>query len=99
MPEVETLKSIYPLLGPQIDVYWDNIWEGFCSVPGFAQFYTPEYTYSQLKRGEYQVWALSDGQIKGIVLTQMFALPRSNVLEILCIFGVDMMDYFEEIKS
>lgn len=93
------LRSVYVLQGAQIDFYWDHIREGFNEVPSFYDYYTPEWVYEQLKKGHYQVWALSDGEIRGIVLTQILCFPRKNVLEILGAYGVDLLLFFEEMKD
>lgn len=97
--ELRVLKSVYVLQGAQIDFYWDQIKEGFGEVPGFYEFYTPEWVYGQLKSGLFQVWALSDGIIRGIVLTQIQALPRQNTFEILGAFGIDMLLFFDEMRD
>lgn len=99
LTEPRTIKSVFPLLGDQIDYYWPHIKEGFSEVPHFYEYYSPEWIYTQLKMGLYQVWALSDGEIKGIVLTQLQALPRQNTMEILAIYGVDMLEFFDEMQD
>lgn len=93
------LKSVYVLQGAQIDFYWDQIREGFGEVPQFYDFFTPEFVYEQIKMGRYQVWALSDGAIRGIVLTQILCFPKQNVFEILGAYGVDMLHFFFEMKD
>lgn len=96
---IQNLKSVYVLQGAQIDFYWEQIKEGFAEVPQFYDFFTPEWVYSEIKMGHYQVWALSDGAIKGIILTQLLVYPKQNVFEILAAFGVDMLDFFSEMQD
>lgn len=90
---------IYLLGDEQIDVYWEKIAEVLAEVPGFYEFYTPEWAFDQAKKGLLQVWALSDGQIRGIVLTTIKVYPKQNVFEVMAMCGFTMMEYLEELDD
>lgn len=93
------IKKVFPLLGEQIDHYWPQIEEGLKECPWYWDFYDGEWTYIGLKTGRLQVWALSDGIIRGIVLTQILSFPRKRVFEIVAIYGVDMLEFFNEMQD
>lgn len=97
--EMKQLKSVYVLNREQIDFYWDQIRDGFGEVPQFYDFFTPEYVYERIKMGHYQVWALSDGAIKGIVLTQILCFPKQNVFEVLGAYGIEMIHFYSELQD
>lgn len=89
-------KNVYLLDGIQIDYYWGVISEGLKEVPNFYDYYTPEWAYQAAKTGQLQIWALSDGVIRAIVLTHIKALPRRRSFEILAAYGVGLLDFFKE---
>lgn len=93
------VRQIYLLQGAQIDFYWVQIVELFNSVPEFWEYYSPEWTYEQVKTGRFQVWALSDGAIRGIVLTQLLEFPRKKVFEIMALAGLEMMEFLSELET
>lgn len=93
------IKKVFPLLGDQIDHYWPQVCGGLSDCPGWWDFYTPEWTYTSLKMGRLTLWALSDGAIRGIVLTQILEFPRQRVFEIVALFGIDMLYFFKEMED
>lgn len=96
---LQNVKKIYPLLGEQVDHYWNEISAGLKECPGYYDLYTPEWTYIAVKTGRLQVWALSDGAIRGIVVTQICAFPRKRVFEIMAIYGIEMLQFFSEMQD
>lgn len=96
---LRNIKKVFPLLGEQIDWYWPQIVEGLKECPGFYDYFSPEWAYAGLKTGRLQVWALSDGAIRGIVITQFVEYPRQRVFEIIAIFGIDMLEFFSEMED
>ena len=94
LQEVE--RKIYVLDDDRIDFYWKDIEKLLRDVPLFWDLYDPQWVYCEAKMGHLQIWALSDGAIKGIVITQICCFPKTNVLQILAEAGKDMLRYFDE---
>lgn len=86
---------MYLLRDFQVDFYWQEIIEGLKAVPRYFEYYSEEWTYEQVKRGHLAVWALSDGVIRGIVLSRVLEYPKQKEFAILAIYGLDMLDFFE----
>ena len=93
------MKNIYLLNEEQVDFYWHDICEGLKDCPGFYDYYSPEWVWEQIKSGHLLVWALSNGQIKGIVLTRILIFPKKRVFEILALYGIDMLEFFQEMED
>jgi hypothetical protein len=93
------VKEIYLLQGAQIEHYWDDIALALQTVPGFYDFYTSEWAYERAKTGHLQVWALSDGVIRAIVLTQLLTFPVQQVFEIMAATGVQLLSFVEEMQE
>lgn len=98
--EVEaTQKSVFLMSGEQIDEHWMNIQILMRECPGYYDFYTPEWTYKAAKNGDIQLWALSDGAIRGIIITQIVVFPAQKVFEILGAAGVGLLEFFDEVEA
>lgn len=93
------IKRVYLLSGEMLDYYWNDIIAGLKDCPGYFDYYTPEWTYEQVKTGHLLVWSLSDGSIRGIVLTRVLIFPKQRVFHILAIYGMDMLDFFSEMED
>lgn len=92
-------KSVFLMNGEQIDDHWPNIQKLMAECPGYYDFYTPEWTYSRAKNGDIQLWALSDGAIRGIIVTQIVVFPAQKVFEILGAAGIALLDFFDEMEQ
>jgi hypothetical protein len=92
-------KRIYLFSGEQIDHYWPDIVRLLGEVPGYYDFFTPEWTYSKAKSGDLQIWGLSDGQIRGIVVTQVLVFPAQKAFEILGAAGNGLLDFFDQMED
>lgn len=92
-------KQIYLLDQDRIDFYWRDIVGLLYDVPMFWDLYTPEYVYERAKMGHYQVWALSDGAIKGIVISTILDFPKAKIFYILAAAGKDLLKYFDEAEA
>lgn len=94
-------KNISPVLEAVIDHYWeDTIWPLLREVPGFLMLYDEAWTYEQIKTGRWQVWAYSDSEIRGIVVTRINVFPRCKVLDVMAMSGnsgIEFMNEFEDI--
>src|SRR5215831_499091 len=92
-------KRIFLLNSEQIDHYWPDIVHLLGTVPGYYDFFTPEWTYAKAKGGDLQVWALSDGAIRGIVVTQILVFPAQKAFEILGAAGNGLLEFFSEMED
>jgi hypothetical protein len=98
-PFLRSVRNVFLLQDDMVDFYWHDIIEGLKEVPGFFDFYDDKWVWEEIKRGGLLVWALSDGQIKGIVLTRVLVFPKQKVFEILAIYGIDMLVFFAEMED
>ena len=92
-------KSVFLLNPEQIDYHWPNIQILMAECPGYYDFYTPEWTYQRAKSGDLQLWGLSDGSIRGIIVTQIMIFPVQKVFEILGAAGIGLLEFFDEMES
>jgi hypothetical protein len=92
-------KRVFLLNSEQIDHFWPDIHRVLVSCPGYYEFYTPEWTYQRAKTGDLQIWALSEDQIKGIVVSQVVVFPVQKVFEILGAGGSGLLDFFDELEE
>lgn len=100
MEELESAqKQVFLMNGQQIDDHWPNIQILMEQCPGYYDFYTPEWTYSRAKSGDLQLWALSDGMIRGIVVTQILIFPAQKVFEIIGAAGIGLMEFFDQMEK
>lgn len=101
--EVERLeppaKQVFLMSSEQIDEHWPNIQRLMAECPGYYDFYTPEWTYSAAKKQDLQLWALSDGSIRGIIVTQILVFPAQRVFEVIGAAGVGLLDFFDELDK
>jgi hypothetical protein len=92
-------RVVFLLNSEQVDYYWSDIQQVLASCPGYYELYTPEWTYQRAKTGDLQVWALSDGEIKGIVVSQISVFPVQKVFEVLGAAGNGLLDFFDEMEE
>jgi hypothetical protein len=92
-------KSVFLLNKEQIDWYWLEVLALLSECPTYYDYFTPEWTYSKAQSGDIQLWALSDGAIKGIIVTQILVFPRQKVFEILAAAGLGLLQYFDEMEE
>jgi hypothetical protein len=92
-------KQIFLLNDQQLDYYWPDIMRLLGTVPGYYDFFTPEWTYSKAKSKDLQVWGLADGKIQGIVVTQILVFPAAKAFEILGAAGPGMLDFIDQMDE
>ena len=92
-------RSVFLMSGEQIDEHWPNIARLMAECPGYYDFFTPEWTYSQAKEGNIQVWAMSNGAIRGIIVSQIIVFPAQKVFEILGVAGIGTIEFIDEIEK
>lgn len=98
--EVESrTKSVFLMSKEQIDDHWHNIQILMADCPGYYDYFTPEWTYKAAKSGDIQLWALSDGQIRGIIVTQILVFPAQKAFEIIGAAGIGLLDFFDEMEG
>lgn len=91
--------NIAPVVGTQIDTLWELIWPLFREVPGFLDLYDEAWTYQNIKMGDLQVWAYSDSEIRGMVLTRINVFPKCKVLDVMTISGIAGVDFMQELDD
>src|SRR5215831_14924623 len=92
-------KRVFLLSPEQIDEHWSNIARLMAECPGYYDFYTPEWTYTRAKNGDLQLWAMSDGAIRGIIVSQIVVFPAQKVFEILGAAGIGLLEFFDEMEQ
>lgn len=92
-------KQVFLMSQELIDQHWNNIQRLMAECPGYYDFFTPDWTYAAAKRGDLQIWALSDGLIRGIVITQIMVFPAQKVFEILGAAGIGLLEFFDEMET
>jgi hypothetical protein len=92
-------KKVFLLDDNQIDFYWPEIMRLLGEVPGYYDFFTPEWTYQKAKSHDIQVWGLSDGAIRGIIITQILCFPAQKCFEILGAAGNGLLDFLGEMED
>ena len=97
--EGQVEKRVYLLNGEQIDHFWPDIVHLLGEVPGYYDFFTPEWTYAKAKSGDLQVWGLSDGTIRGIVVTQVLVFPAQKAFEVLGAAGNGLLEFFDQMDD
>jgi hypothetical protein len=96
---MEAQRQLYTLDNDRIAFYWEEIKRLLEEVPGFYDLYSPEWVLSQAKMGHLQIWALSNGKIEAIIITQICVYPRAKVFEILAAAGTGTLKYFDEAEA
>lgn len=92
-------KSVFLMSQEQIDQHWHNIQILMAECPGYYDFFTPDWTYKAAKNGDLQLWALSDGAIRGIIVSQIVVFPAQKVFEILGAAGIGLLEFFDEMEK
>lgn len=92
-------KNIAPIAGDSIDALWEVIWPLFREVPGFLNLYDESWTYKNIKMGHLQVWAYSDSEIRGMVLTRINVFPNCRVLDVMTMSGIAGVDFMQELDD
>ena len=92
-------KQVFLLNDQQIDFYWPDIMRLLGTVPGYYDFFTPEWTYSKAKSKDIQVWGLADREIRGIIVTQILCFPAQKAFEVLGAAGPGMLDFIDDMDD
>lgn len=92
-------RNISPVTGDMVDILWDRIWSLFREVPGFLFLYDEAWTYKSVKTGHWQVWAYSDSEIRGMVLTRINEFPKCNILEVMGISGIAGVEFMADLDA
>jgi hypothetical protein len=92
-------KAVFLLNKEQIDHYWSDIITLLGECPMYYEYFTPEWTYAKAQKGDIQIWGLSDGTIRGLVVTQILIFPAQKVFEVLAATGIGLLEYFDEMEE
>ena len=92
-------RQVFLMNQDQIDHYWSDIEQVLGEVPGYYMFFTPEWTYARAKSKDLQIWGFSDGEIRGIAVTQILIFPAMKAFEVLGSGGVGMLDFIDEMDA
>lgn len=92
-------RKVFLMSQDQIDHYWPDIIRVLGEVPGYYDFFTPEWTYERAKAGNIQVWGFTDGMVQGIALTQILVFPATKAFEVLGAGGPGMLDFIDEMEA
>jgi hypothetical protein len=92
-------KQVFLLNDQQIDFYWPDIARLLGTVPGYYDFFTPEWTYQKAKSHDIQVWGLADKEIQGIIVTQVLCFPAQKCFEILGAAGPGMLGFINQMDD
>jgi len=92
-------KRIFLFNGEQIDQFWPDIVRLLGEVPGYYEFFTPEWTYAKAKSGDLQVWGLDDEGMRGIVVTQVLVFPAQKAFEVLGAAGSGLLEFFDHMDD
>ena len=95
----DTGKRIFLFSGEQIDQFWPDIVRLLGEVPGYYEFFTPEWTYAKAKSGDLQVWGLDDEGMRGIVVTQVLVFPAQKAFEVLGAAGSGLLEFFDQMDD
>ena len=89
-------RKCYTLDDARIDYYWTEIEKLLREIPVFSDLYEPQDIYNLAKMGQFQIWALSDGEIRAIVVTTINVFPKAKVFQILGVSGERFLDLWDE---
>ncbi len=88
-------SKAYLLDDARLDHYWGEIAPLLEKVPLFRDLYDPQDVYTMAKMGHFQIWALSDGAIRTIMVTQIQSFPKAKVLMILAVVGKKFFELWD----
>lgn len=94
-----TKHNVAPICGDAVDLYWELVWAGFRELPGWLHLYDEAWTYEQVKKGHLHVWAYSDTEIRGIMVTRINVFPKCKVLDVVGISGHAGLEFMEDLDS
>lgn len=93
------IKNIFPICGGAVDSYWSLIWSLMQDSPGIVRLYTEAYCFEAVKTGQWQVWAYSDSEIRGIVVTRINIFPKCKILDVMVISGISGFQFMPELDG
>lgn len=93
------VRNVSPICGEALDVYWELIWQCFRDVPGWVHLYDEAWTYKQCKKGHLHVWAYSDTEIRGIMVTRINVFPKCKVLDVVGVSGHAGLEFIDDLDS
>lgn len=92
-------RAVFLMSQDQIDHYWPDIVRVLGEVPGYYDFFTPEWTYGRAKNNDLQIWGFTNGEIQGIAVTQILVFPAQKAFEIVGAGGPGMVDFIDQMEG
>jgi hypothetical protein len=86
--------NIYLLSSAEVHFYWGNIVEGL-GTSHMLDFYSEETIFSRLLNGAMQCWALSNGEIELIIVSEVILYDKAKTLRFIGAFGRGIDRYLE----
>jgi len=86
-------RTLYLLTCEQTLGYWKDILPLLHRIPHYFESTTQEYILERLCKGSLQCWALSDGEVHSVILTEINTLPAEKVFRFVGCSGDDFEEY------
>lgn len=99
LAEATKHHSVFPICGVAVDGYWELVWDCFQQIPEWLHLYTEQWTYQQVKTGHLHVWAYSDGEIRGIMVTRINVFPKCKILDVVGISGHAGLEFMDDLDA
>lgn len=97
MVETLTSREMYLLNWEQFSHYWGTGIQDALRMTDFYEYYTDEWLFDGVLKGNIQVFVLSDGVIKAIFFTQIVEYPGHTVIR--CFWGCGAVEKFIAIAN
>jgi len=86
-------RALYHLNCEQVLGYWKDILPLLGRIPNYFESRTPEYVLERLCKGSLQCWALSNGAVQSIILTEVVTLPEEKVFRFVGCAGEEFEEF------
>lgn len=97
--EAQKRRNVWPIVGQNVDVYWELVWGLFRNIPHWLHLYDEAWTYQHVKKGHLHVWAYADSEIRGILVTRINVFPKCKVLDVVGMSGIAGIEFLDDLDS
>lgn len=97
--EMRRREQIYLLDDAQFQHYWPDIRKELARIPQYEVWMTDEMVFEAAVKGAMQFWALSDGQIQCILMTEIRSYPGGRALRFVGAVGKKFDDFLTQIED
>lgn len=91
-------ENVYLLSSEQFYFYWPRIEQGLFDIE-FFDYYKPQTVFDRCLKGAMQCWALSNGEIQLIIVSEIIHYDTGKVLRFIAAFGTGIDRYLEAAKD